>query len=66
MQEDAHDNILYYSKILETTSTPTTGEYLVAVHGAVMSTGCGAVKIWIRMPAFPHESSETFGKSINI
>lgn len=66
MQEDVHDNILYYSKILKTSSTPTTGEYLVAVHGVVLSTGCGPGKIWIRMPAFPYESSETFGKSLNI
>lgn len=66
VQEEVHDNILYYSKILKTSSTPTMGEYSVAGRGEVMSTGCGPRKIWIRMPAFPHERSETFGKSRNI
>lgn len=66
MQEDVRDNILHYSKILKTSSRPTMGEYLIAAHGVVMSTVCGPGKIWIRMPAFPYESSETFGKSLNI
>lgn len=66
MQEDVHDNILYYSKILQTTSIPTRGEYLAAVCIVVMSTVCGPGKTWLRMPAFPHESSETSGKPLNI